>query len=112
MINVLSLETNLPNRTFCPQIVQPDFACFNRLLVEIKAVSRLTSEHRAQTLNYLNASGHEVALLVNFGHFPKLEYIRIVNQGRGKLRRPCDGSEKPEIPPQHQPDQSLEVDSS
>ena len=92
MINVLSLETNLPNRTFCPQIVQPDFGCFNRLLVEIKAVSRLTGEHRAQILNYLNASGHEVALLVNFGHFPKLEYVRIVNQGRGKLRPPCDGS--------------------
>ena len=73
---------------------QPDFICFGRVLVEIKAVSHLGSEHRAQTLNYLNASGFQVALLVNFGHFPKLDYERIVNQGHGKLRTPCDDKKK------------------
>ncbi|MGA2544753.1 MAG: GxxExxY protein, partial [Verrucomicrobiota bacterium] len=39
----------------------------------------LTDEHRAQVINYLNATGHEVALLVNFGHYPKLEYERLAN---------------------------------
>jgi len=91
---------------------QPDFSCFNSVLVEIKAVSRLTSEHRAQTLNYLNASSLQVGLLVNFGHYPKLEYVRIVNQGRGRLRPPFDESENAEVVSKHQLDEALEVDSS
>ena len=91
---------------------QPDFSCFDSVLVEIKAVSHLTSEHRAQALNYLNASGLQVALLVNFGHFPKLEYVRIVNQGLGKLRPPCDESEKTDSLSKHQLEEALEVDSS
>jgi GxxExxY protein len=39
----------------------------------------LADEHRAQVINYLNATGHQVALLVNLGHYPKLEYERLVN---------------------------------
>jgi len=35
-------------------------------------------EHRAQVLNYLNATGFKLGLLVNFGHHPKLEWERIV----------------------------------
>jgi GxxExxY protein len=46
--------------------------------VELKAVSALTDEHRAQVLNYLNATGFRLGLLINFGHHPKLEYERIV----------------------------------
>lgn len=66
------------------QYYQPDFICFEKIIVEIKAVSKLTNEHRAQILNYLNATGIELGLLVNFGHFPKLEYERIVNQVKKK----------------------------
>ena len=91
---------------------QPDFICFGDVVIEIKATSHLSSEHQAQTLNYLNASGLEVALLVNFGHFPKLEYVRLVNQGQGKLRPPCDGLEKPKPLLKHQPDDAHKVDSS
>jgi GxxExxY protein len=58
---------------------EPDLLCFEKVVVELKAVSALTDEHRAQLLNYLNATGLEVGLLVNFGHFPGLEYERIVN---------------------------------
>ena len=58
---------------------QPDFICFDTIVVEIKAASKICDEHRAQLLNYLNATGLEVGLLVNFGRFPKLEYERIVN---------------------------------
>jgi len=65
---------------------QPDLICFGTVIVEIKAVSRLASEHQSQVLNYMNASGFEVGLLVNFGHYPKLEYERFVNQGKGDLR--------------------------
>jgi GxxExxY protein len=38
----------------------------------------LTDEHRAQVLNYLKATGYRLGLLVNFGHYPKLEYERII----------------------------------
>ena len=58
---------------------EPDLICFGKIVVELKAVSALADEHRAQLLNYLNATGLEVGLLVNFGHYPKLEYERIVN---------------------------------
>src|SRR5882724_12852636 len=54
-----------------------DFVCFDKLLIEIKAVSRLADEHRAQVLNYLTATGYRLGLLVNFGHHPKLEWERI-----------------------------------
>jgi GxxExxY protein len=56
----------------------PDFACFGEIIVEFKAVSELCDEHRAQVHNYLKATGFKLGLLVNFGHYPKLEYERIV----------------------------------
>jgi GxxExxY protein len=56
----------------------PDFICFQKIIVELKAVSELVDEHRAQVHNYLRATGYRLGLLVNFGHYPKLEYERIV----------------------------------
>ena len=58
---------------------EPDLICFAKVVVELKAVSALADEHRAQLLNYLNATGLDVGLLVNFGHYPGLEYERLVN---------------------------------
>lgn len=60
------------------QTYKPDFICFGSVIVEIKAVSELTDEHRAQVHNYLKATGMRVALLVNFGHYPMVEIERIV----------------------------------
>lgn len=60
------------------QRYRPDFVCYDKIILEIKAVSQLAGEHRAQLLNYLNATGFELGLLVNFGHFPKLEHERLV----------------------------------
>jgi GxxExxY protein len=57
---------------------QPDFLCYDKIVVEIKAVKELADEHRAQVLNYLKATGMTLGLLVNFGHFPKAEVERIV----------------------------------
>jgi GxxExxY protein len=56
----------------------PDFLCFGKIVVEIKAVSELANEHRAQVHNYLKATGFRLGLLVNFGNKSKLENERIV----------------------------------
>lgn len=60
------------------QSYRPDFECYGKIILELKAVERLTDEHVAQVLNYLNATGYALGLLVNFGGHPKLEYRRIV----------------------------------
>jgi GxxExxY protein len=56
----------------------PDFVCFETILVELKAVRALAPEHRAQTINYLRASGLKVGLLVNFGATPGVQIERLV----------------------------------
>ena len=53
-----------------------DMMIENKVLLELKAVSRVLPEHKAQVINYLKATGIEVGLLVNFGN-PKLEYYRL-----------------------------------
>lgn len=60
------------------QTYRPDFICFDRIIIEIKAVKELADQHRAQMHNYLKASGFKLGLLVNFGHYPKAEIERIV----------------------------------
>ena len=60
------------------QIYIPDFLVLDKIILEIKAVKELANEHRAQVHNYLRATGHRLGLLVNFGHYPKVEYERIV----------------------------------
>lgn len=57
---------------------EPDLICHDKIVVELKAVSDLADEHRAQVHNYLKASGHRLGLLVNFGHYPGVEIERIV----------------------------------
>jgi len=69
------------------QSYEPDFVCFGKIIVEIKAVRLLTDEQRAQIINYLKATGMELGLLVNFGSHPKLEHERFVNQPLSRLSR-------------------------
>jgi len=59
------------------QTYEPDFICFGKIVLELKTVSGLADEHRAQVLNYLHATGFDLGLLANFGHYPQLEYQRI-----------------------------------
>jgi GxxExxY protein len=54
-----------------------DFVCYEKIIVEIKAIAHLKDEHRSQVLNYLNTTGLKLGLLVNFGHYPKVESERI-----------------------------------
>ena len=60
------------------QTYRPDFVCFDHIIVELKSVRELAPEHRAQTLNYLKATGLRVGLLVNFGCAPKARVERLV----------------------------------
>jgi len=64
-------------------IYKPDFICFEKIILELKAVTELGDEHRAQVQNYLKATGLQLGLLVNFGHYPKVEIERIVG-GKGR----------------------------
>jgi GxxExxY protein len=65
------------------QTFEPDFVCFGKIILELKAVSKLADEHRAQVMNYLKASGLQLGLLVNMGHFPRVEWERIAcSEGR------------------------------
>jgi len=57
---------------------QPDFICYEKIILEIKAVKEVADEHRAQVHNYLKATSFKLGLLVNFGHYPKLQSERIV----------------------------------
>jgi len=56
-----------------------DFLCFGSIVVELKAIKKLTEIEDAQVLHYLKATGCERALLFNFAT-PRLEHKRFVNQ--------------------------------
>jgi GxxExxY protein len=60
------------------QAFKPDLICYGKIIVELKAVRELASEHTAQALNYLKATGMTLGLLVNFGSRPKVVIERLV----------------------------------
>lgn len=60
-----------------PNGFRVDFLCYDRVVVELKALSRLTTTDEAQIINYLKATDCEVGLLINFGTL-SLEYRRFV----------------------------------
>ena len=53
---------------------EPDLVASSKIIVELKAVSNLTDEHRAQVHNYLKASSFRLGLLINFGKPKELQY--------------------------------------
>ncbi len=55
-----------------------DFICFEKIIIEIKAISKIIKEHESQVINYLNATKFKLGIIINFGHYPKLEYKRLV----------------------------------
>jgi GxxExxY protein len=61
------------------QTYKPDFICFGKIIVELKAVKEIAPEHKAQLLNYLKTTGLELGLLINFGAYPKAEIVRLAN---------------------------------
>ena len=55
-----------------------DLLVEDKIILELKAIEKITDAHRAQTLNYLKATGLHLAILLNFGK-EKLKYERLVH---------------------------------
>lgn len=60
------------------QTYRADFVCHNKIIIELKAVSKLEDSHRSQIFNYLKATNHKLGILINFGNPDKLEWERKV----------------------------------
>ncbi len=60
-----------------PHYFYADFVVYDKIILEIKAVSGLKEEFVAQAINYLKASGNKLSLLINFGE-QSLNYKRII----------------------------------
>ena len=92
-LECLEIELKRRGVPFCRQVVLPlaykgatlkqayipDLICYDKIIVELKAVKELALEHQAQLLNYLKATKLELGLLVNFGAFPKAQIMRMAN---------------------------------
>lgn len=72
--------------TILPHKFYADFVVFDKIILEVKAVSGITDSFIAQAINYLKVSQNKLALIVNFGEL-KLNYKRIVLERKNPLRR-------------------------
>ena len=86
----LEKELTLRGIPFCHQVELPvtykgdlvgvykaDLIIDNKIILEIKGISRLNTSHQAQALHYLAATGLQLAILIDFG-MSSLEYHRVV----------------------------------
>ena len=67
---------------------KPDFICYQKIIVEIKALDHLTSREEAQPLNYLKATGMPVGVLINFGADKDMEWKRMILTTQKPVRVP------------------------
>ena len=60
------------------QVYVADFICYDKIIVECKAVQQIQNVHKAQVLNYLKATNYRLGFLVNFSE-AFLQPLRFVN---------------------------------
>ena len=60
------------------QTYRADFVCYDKIIIELKAVSCLDDSHRSQVYNYLRATELNLGILINFGNSEELEWERKV----------------------------------
>jgi len=60
------------------QYYKADIICYDKIILELKAVKTLLPEHTAQLHNYLHATNMKLGLLVNFAHYPGVEIKRVI----------------------------------
>ena len=75
ILNIVYREQTLNKKYFA------DFVCYGKIIVEIKALDCLTTNHEAQVINYLKAGGFKLGLLINFGE-QSLKYKRLIRLKR------------------------------
>ena len=59
------------------QMYKTDLVCYDKIILELKAVNEILPEHKAQVINYLKSTGMKLGLLVNFGDYPKASITRL-----------------------------------
>ncbi|WP_426370157.1 GxxExxY protein [Pseudocolwellia sp. HL-MZ7] len=72
-----SLEITYKGQVLSKQYIA-DFVCHNSIIVELKALSEISSVHKSQLINYLKVTKLKLGLLVNFGQ-SSLQSKRVVN---------------------------------
>jgi GxxExxY protein len=55
-----------------------DLVCYEKIIIELKSVSKINNQHKAQLMNYMTVSDYKLGLLVNFNYYPKAEIVRLV----------------------------------
>ncbi|HLO16427.1 MAG TPA: GxxExxY protein [Anaerolineales bacterium] len=94
----LEKELRMRGIPFCPQVDLPvtykgdligaykaDLVIDDKIIIEIKGISRLNASHEAQALHYLTATGLQLAILINFG-MSSLEFRCVVKSENKNLR--------------------------
>jgi len=71
-------EYSVPYKSIITKTFRPDFVVYNKIIVELKAVSELDELHEAQVLSYLKAANVRVGLLINFN-------VKILHNGIQRL---------------------------
>jgi GxxExxY protein len=56
----------------------PDLLIYDQIVVELKAIAELSSDHEAQIFNYMRISGKQVGSLINFGKKGELQWKRLI----------------------------------
>jgi GxxExxY protein len=74
------IEINFKNKILTKCFIA-DLLCYNEIIIELKAVSDITSVHEAQLINYLKATKKELGIIINFGT-DSLEYKRYLNTNK------------------------------
>ena len=72
-----SLKINYKGVTLTKEYVA-DFVCYDKIIIELKAVSQIADIHKSQVKNYLKATGYRLGILANFGS-TSLETARVCN---------------------------------
>jgi GxxExxY protein len=57
---------------------QPDLTVYDAIVVELKAISDLTSDHEAQLFNYMRVARQQIGYLLNFGKKSELQWKRFI----------------------------------
>ena len=69
----IKYKQHVLEKTFCADLI-----CYRAVLVELKAIERITKREEAQVLNYLRATGLRVGVIISFGDPGRLDWTRVI----------------------------------